>query len=365
MIDDGAQHRKQRLGQAKMRVAKWFDTVDQNSKLRSKLLRGVESMAAELPARNDWLEVMTVSLGNGYGPPIRINTDQMRVAPVDDGLAVSTIVPGWGFGWRSIFKDEEVYEILSWFLHYARQYVHRSRVASVLMIAWEDHARLLHPFGARVMTQRYTPEIAQELSLKSEGSMLDVASKAVLDQWSSSDDVTKIPSCNSEWIHRNTLDPTIHQSIFHYLRAQDLRSNGFDIEAVVAFDCVLQSISRLLTSRLGLEEQPTRRRICEILELSEDFGRLAEYMYFLRNDFGAHSGGWRWWDVGELLGEHDLDVVAQLSLDALTATATLEAEGRIVDPAPADWAEWFLEHFELLWDTVWFERLDSWHDKQT
>ncbi len=321
-------------------------------------------MAAELPARNDWFEVMTVSLGDGDGPPIRITSDQLRVVPVDGGLAVSTIVPGWGFGWRSIFKNEEVYEVLSWFLHYARQYVHRSRVATVLMIASEDHSKLLHPFGARGMTQRYTAERAKALSLQSADAMLDLASRKVLEEWTTGSDIKKIPTCDSKWLHINTLDPTIHQTIFHYLRAQDLLSNGFEIEAVVAFDCAVQSIGKLVTSRLDLKEQPARRDICELLGLSEDSGQLAEYMYFLRNDFGAHSGGWRWWDVGELLQEGDMEMIVELSRNALEAVAAMETKNRVIDPAPTDWAEWFLEHFELLWDTLWYERIDRWHHTQ-
>ena len=343
-----------------MRVARWFDTVDSDQQLRAKLLRGVEAIATELPKRKDWFEVMTVALDDGGDLPIRVSTDQMRVIPVEAGLAVSTIVPGWGFGWRPVFKDEEVYEILSWFLHYARQYIHRSRVASVLMIAWEDHSKLLHPFGSRSIVDRYTPE----RSLPSTGAMLDAANEAVLNKWPSESDPTKLTLCTSDWLYRNILDPVLHQCVFHYLRAQDLRSKGFDIEAVVAFDCAIQPISKFLALRLGLAEHPSRRAVCQNLGLSDDSGQLAEYIYFLRNDFGAHSGGWRWWDVGELLEQDDMELVSQLVLDVLVAAADLEPKVRLIDPTPSDWAEWFLEHFELLWDTVWFERFDRWHDKQ-
>ncbi|MGD0104145.1 MAG: hypothetical protein ABSC06_08925 [Rhodopila sp.] len=46
---------------------------------------------------------------------------------------MSTVVPGWGFGWRTIFRDDYVYQVLSDLAHYARQYVHRSHVARVLI----------------------------------------------------------------------------------------------------------------------------------------------------------------------------------------------------------------------------------------
>lgn len=139
------------IGAAKTCVARWSDTTGQSVSLRSKLLRGVEAIASELPNRADWFEVITVSLDGGGGLPIRIDGRRHCVTPSVDCLFVSSVVPVWGVGWRKIFKDEDVFNILSWFLHYARQYIHRSDVASVLMVAWETHAKVLHPFGSRVI----------------------------------------------------------------------------------------------------------------------------------------------------------------------------------------------------------------------
>jgi hypothetical protein len=48
------------VDRAKSRVAHWFDSTDEPASLRLKLLKGVESIARELPNRPDWYEVRTV-----------------------------------------------------------------------------------------------------------------------------------------------------------------------------------------------------------------------------------------------------------------------------------------------------------------
>jgi hypothetical protein len=265
------------------------------------------------------------------------------------------MVPGWNFGWRHILKDEDVFDVLSWFLHYACQYVHRADVAKVLMVVWELHERVLHPFGSSANRYRYGPQI----KMRSAKEALDHASVAFLKQIAEGDAQSIVPPAASGWIQRNTLDPMIHQGVFHYLRAQELRAHGFDMEAVVAFDCTLQSIGNFLQARLKSHGGLTRRRICEELSLSAEVAELAEYAYFLRNNFGAHAGGWRWWDQEELLEKDQLTGLAELAELALAAAADGEPAARLVEPCPSDWGEWLLSNFEMLWDAVWFEKFHS------
>src|SRR5262245_6967811 len=118
---------------AKTRVALWFDRAEQPVELRPKVLSGIERIASNLQLRTNWFEVMTVGLDDSAGLPIRLETRQFSAFACRKCLAVSTIVPGWNFGWSKVLKNEEVYQILPWFLHYARQYIHRSYVARVLM----------------------------------------------------------------------------------------------------------------------------------------------------------------------------------------------------------------------------------------
>jgi hypothetical protein len=346
-------------GRAKTQVARWLDLTHQDISLRPKLLRGVDAIAREFPKRVDWCEVMTTALDCSGGLPIRIDGQRHCVFPCTDGLVVSSVVPGWGFGWHKVFKDEDVYNVLSWFLHYAQQYIHRSNIASVLMIAWEDHGKILHPFGSRGLGQRYRPVVP----MISVDRVLNISKQRALENWGDVGFLSIDAPTASAWISRNTLDPFIQQAIFHYLRGQDLTQHGFEIEAVVAFDCVLQSIGTFLRAHRHLAAELTRRQVCERLQISSESAELANYVYFLRNNFGAHAGGWRWWDQGELLDEENISDIARLAGSVLSSAADAEPLMRSVEPFPSNWGDWFFENFEMLWDTLWFEKLDKWSDR--
>ena len=302
---------------------------------------------------------MTVGLDGGGDVPIRIFTQQARAFSAGEFLAITTIVPGWESGWRSVFEDNDVYNILSWFLHYARQYIHRSNVARFLMITWEEHSKILHPFGSLSMTQSYGP-LRQMISPED---ALEKAMQCILSERNDDRPPGSVPLSASKWVHRNTLDPFLHQAIFHFLRGQDLRGHEFNIEAVVAFDCAIQSVAKFLLKR-DIHGKNPRRWICEAFNLPKESVELAEYIYFIRNNFGAHAGGWRWWDSGEMLETQRMDDIALFVHQLLSKAADSEIQMRLIEPAPTDWSEWFFQNFELLWDTVWFEQLDKWQSTQ-
>jgi hypothetical protein len=345
---------------AKTRLARWLDVTEQPARLRSKVLEGVNLIARELPARADWFELTTVALDNSCGMNISIKAKTFRAFPCSDCLVVSTIVPSWARGWSKILKDEEVYQILSWLLHYARQYIHRSYVASMLMIVWEDKHKVLHPFGSRVMTDY---SVRTRSLISSERAFLTAEANAVENWGACRLAKGSMVESSSAWLQRNTLDTFLHQAVFHFLRAQKLRSYDFAMESIVAFDCAMQSIVGFVRARFHLPQEPTRSDVLQRLGLPVNLLRSAQYLYFLRNNFGAHAGGWRWWDQGELLEGGALDDFADLIGVSLAAAADSEPKVRIIDPEPAQWGEWFFEHFETLWDAVWFEKADAWERK--
>jgi hypothetical protein len=348
---------RQRIAMIKARFAKWFDETGGGAVVRTRLLRGIEVMLAELDRRSGWSEAMTVALDNSASLAIFVRGTRFQAMSCADCLAVCTIVPGWGFGWRSVLRDEEVYNILSWFAHFARQYIHRSDVAKILMIAWETDGRILHPFGSKLLSQRHGA-VSPSLSV---AEALEHAATTTLASWGYPQFRTEPEETISDWSARNTLDPFVHQAIFHFLRAQKLRESGFDIEAIVAFDCAMESLGALLIRRRGLGSAKNRDWICRELGLPADREELANHVYFLRNEFGAHAGGWRWWDQGELLAEELMGEVSDLVAAALRVSADAEPSMRSVEPDPADWAAWFVDNFEMLWNAVWYERLDAAH----
>lgn len=80
----------------------------------------------------------------------------------------------------------------------------------------------------------------------------------------------------------------------------------------------------------------------------------AEHIYFVRKHFGAHAGGWRWWDAGDEFDDEFLEKASMLVWRMLRRAADLEPTIRIIDPDPPRWSDWLLEHFELIWNVVWF-----------
>jgi hypothetical protein len=333
---------------AKTIILRWFDEGYNDPPMRRKLSAGIDRFFDEIAKRELWSECITTLLGNSSAPKIVAWGRSWRATPSRRGLAVSSVVPGWGYGWTTIFTDQYVYDILSWLGHFARQYVHRSNVAKVLMIAWEQHQAILHPFGSQGNWRRYGgffPPVKIKVAL-------DVACAEIHREWGRVK--SPPPPTWSRWTRRNTLDPAIHQGISHFLRGQRLASAGFDLEALVAFDCVIQSLQTMDWSLLPGDPRHVRADLLNGLGFKAPTVHLAEHIYFLRNHFIAHAGGWRWWDAGEDVDEEFMAKASRFALRALRIAADRESLIRKIDPAPSNWGDWFLSNFPTLWDAIWF-----------
>jgi hypothetical protein len=131
-------------------------------------------------------------------------------------------------------------------------------------------------------------------------------------------------------------------------------SSGFDLEALVAFDCVVQSLQTMDWSSLPGDPRRKRGDLLFGLGFKAPTVDLAEHMYFIRNHFVAHAGGWRWWDAGEDVDEDFMARASNFALQALRKAADREPRIRKIDPTPSDWGAWFLSNFESIWNAVWF-----------
>jgi hypothetical protein len=331
---------------AKSRILRWFDVLSPPANARATLSRSIDLMFDELGQRESWREVMTVALGDSAGLPLIIRSRNWRTIACADMLAVCTVVPGWTPGWSKVIRDDDARDTLTEFLHYARQYIHRSQVAKVLMITWEAERRVLHPFGLEMVRQIYGPMVPSP----SLANMLCVAQAKAYAKWG---EASEPKSTRSPWVLRNTLDPYIHQAIFHFLRGQNLLAHEFEMEAVVAFDCVLQSLKGLLIRGKLATSATGRGEICRMLGIGSRPAAIADEGYFLRNNFGAHAGGWRWWDQDELT-EEVAPSLGRLAERALGKAAAMESGMREIEVDPSDWSEWLLTNFDALWDVVWF-----------
>lgn len=332
---------------AKSLILNWFDESSQPPEMRGKLASGVDRFIDEIAKRASWSECMTVLLGDYSTPHFRASGQGWRAASCQKGLAVSTIVPGWGFGWRTVFRDEYVHNVLSWLGHYARQYIHRSHVAKVLMIAWERDRTVLHPFGSEGHYLRYGAVTPPALPRKALSTAVDDS----VNRWGG---VEAAPQSRSRWTRRNTFDPAVHQAVFHFLRGQSLLSSGFELEALVAFDCVLQSLQTIGWHCAIGDPRRSRSDLIATLGLHQNDAQLAEHIYFLRNEFAAHAGGWRWWDTGEYVNDGLTERASDMALRVLNYAADAEPASRRIDPEPDNWSDWLLDSFPLLFSAIWF-----------
>lgn len=341
---------KSERARAKTLILKWFDEGRPSAGLRRRFSDDVDRFFDEIRKREDWAECLTTLLGDADSPAISVSGQAWQSNPTGRGSAVSSIVPGWAFGWRRILKDDISDDVLSWVGHYARQFIHRSNIAKVLMIAWEDSGAILHPFGSGLLMSRYGPSIARPSDRKA----LLSAKERALEEWGPGDPCLK--ASRSKWRWRNTLEPAIHQAIFHFLRGQNLAKAEFELEAVAAFDCVLQSVQAMDWAWAPGEPRRSRTDLCRALGFGSRAAELAEHMYFLRNQFAAHAGGWRWWDYVEYFEDGLLDSASRLASRVLRKAADIEPLHRRVDPAPENWGDWLLRNFPIVWDAVWFRQ---------
>ena len=336
---------------AKTLILSWFDKGQPSAELRKRFSRDVDVFFETIAARNDWRECLTTVLDDKGALGFRMTGRDLRVRPSSKGLAVTSVVPGWNFGWSRVLPDPISYDVLSWLGHYARQYIHRSHIAKVLMSVWERNRLVLHPFGSSVLVQRY----GAVGPIPSSSRMFAAADSAITEKFGTLSH-QRLSASRSGWTSRNTLDPAIHQGIFHFLRARNLVTSGFKMEALAAFDCVLHSLQYMDWSWAAGNPRRDRADLYRALGMSKTSVALAEHVYFLRNQFVAHAGGWRWWDAVEHLEGDLIDKVSNTTLRALRRAADLEHSHRRIDPVPDDWSRWFEENFPIIWSAVWFRQ---------
>jgi len=334
---------------AKTAIMRWVDDAAAPAGARAAMSRAMDAMLVELAERDAWSEVMTVVLGDTAGLDFALRGGTWRAYPCEPMLAITTVVPGWARGWRDVIADETARDHLTWFLHYARQYVHRSRVAKVLMAAWDRDGRVLHPFGPGGTNQFYSPNFRPAPSV---ARMLDEAEREARVHWGAPAGERRICSV---WSTANTLDPDIHQAVFHFIRAQSLLAHDFELEATVGLDCALQAVATMLVRGGRLTNKATRAELCLALGLGQSAAGAAMEGSFVGNVVGAHAGGWRWWDSGEVT-ESLVPALTRTVRRVIGRAAAIEPEMRRVDPDPDSWSDWLLVNFSTVWDSVWLPK---------
>ena len=338
---------KKHGAEAKTLLLNRFDKSKISSKLRKQFSQDIDTFFNEIRNRENRVEVVSDYLQNERRTNIRFKSTCWRVAPYSQGAVLTAMVPYWSKGWKSYFRLQDSYEHLSWLGTYFRQYIHRSYAARFIMAACEKEQLVFLPFGDRISHCYDRPT----------NNFGKIKLLSVVENLSISSDPQYIPgeAFNSYWFTANTFEPAIHQGIAYFLRGQSLLSANFDLEAIVAFDCVLQSLQQLPWPSVYGSPQNSRLDLLNALALGQKYKEISEQMYFLRNNFVAHPGGWRWWDTYEYLDDQIAVEAKKISLRALRKAAAMEIKFRRIEPNPASWSEWLLKNFKSILRAVEFK----------
>jgi len=269
-----------------------------------------------------------------------------------NNLFIGAIMPSWDRGLRSFCKDEHVYNAISWFFHYASQYVARSRMVDVMA-----SLNLLYGRTCDFRGHRMTRILSENNNKLKDEFILAFSRKANI----SHDNKFRAREKNLVfWFDKiNSLDPFIHRIFFNYINACKLLEGGFSEEAITSLDKTVDVIQQYARERMDINGNGNQRELTlSALGLKEWEKILLARLYDIRNFFGGHPSMSKWWDFDEIF-EEDIDVFFEIVKKLIIKAVLHENTLRMVDKNPVKWSQWFEDNALLLWDTVWFEKVQK------
>jgi len=267
----------------------------------------------------------------------------------DNQLWVMSRSPDWSRGLRKSFPDDSTYYYISWFFHFAQQYASRASFVEVIGSIALTYEIPTH-FYSDISQSYFTRNRIHSVS--------EIRSKYSLDR------KHKMDSRRQKMFSRlcdqiNGLDPYVHRALFNYVRGLDLRQSGFDEEAICAFDKVVDVICQYFTNLKKPATAFLRTDLRNLLKLSKQEATITIRLYKLRNYFGAHPAQSKWWDFSEIFDEEELDELQQFTVKLIMKFIYFESQNRTIDKNPKNWSDWFEMNWNVLWNSIWFEKLDK------
>ncbi|MDM5279896.1 hypothetical protein QUF95_21050 [Paenibacillus silvae] len=305
---------------------------------------------------DDRVQVMIRNLVDSENLNFSFISDELIVAPNDkrESLFVGVLMPSWDKGLRNFCRDEYVYDSISWFFHFASQYVARSRIVDVMSSLNIVYGHSSDFRGDRMLkfTTPKSERVKDEFII---AFMRETKARLRYDY-----DYRAREKNLVFWIEKiNTLDPFIHRVFFSYLNACKLYEGHFDEEAITSLDKTIDVIQQYARERMNINGTNNQRELTmDAFDMTEWEKMLLNRLYDIRNFFGGHPSMSKWWDFSEIF-EQDIQSLFEVVKKLIYKIVMHENVNRVVEKNPQKWSQWFEDNAMMLWETVWFEKIQK------
>lgn len=303
----------------------------------------------ELPERNLLTTYNSRPLTGCDSLQLFLDETRSAVFRKENKLWVMSSAPDWSKGLRGSFPEKSLYDYISWFFHFAQQYVSRASfvdVISAIAIVY-DIPTHFYSFESRTFQTRTGLLSLADIKAQIGGSKsLKMSSQ-------------KQKFFQALCLDINCLDPFINRAFFNYVRALELNQHGFYQEAVLAFDKSIDVVCQYFTARDKPSKTYTRDQLSGLLSFNTGERNSIESIYKIRCYFSAHPAQSKWWDFGEVVDVEHFYFLQENIRSCLLKFLFFEKRNRVISKQPDNWHQWFCDNWEMLWDSIWYEKLNK------
>ena len=331
------------------RFCAWSTSMGYPLRVRRPLPGALRRLPAILQSSDVRTDVVNRTLQSPFSFPISFDSSTCWGYTSGDRLVLGAVGPAWR-GIHKVCKDKDTADLVDGFIHFASQYVIRSRIVRI-------QAGLALTFGVacdfRTADFRRTTVAAGSRYPDIDAVHRELRGDLPIGTVRGSRRLRELTA----WVNMlNPLDPFVHRALFQFWRSRALADAGFWEDAVSALDGVSAVAAEAAQEWLRLSVQPSRHGTGAAFGLTVEDQSQLEALYQLRCAFGAHPPPSKWWDFAEMY-DSELDVCWDVARRLIRGLCTHELAVRRIDPDPARWSDWFVKHADLLLDLVWFTRL--------
>ncbi|MEP2446614.1 MAG: hypothetical protein ABJI69_05265 [Balneola sp.] len=300
-----------------------------------------EQFWEELKSRDILEKIVLRPLSNSEHLKISHFADDSIIYPnKENELIVGSITPSWKHGWR--FVDDDLRDLLQFFLHFSEQYVARSRALNVT-----GAIALIYQTSCDFRFKGFYSDITERFSFDE---LRDPRYQQLkIESFELQDDFYK-------WISiLNCLDPLIHRIIYQFWKGTKLYSNNDIEDSVTSFTSCISVVSEYCQNRLKQTAGDRLEKI-KALNIKSDSINYLEDLEILRNRFSAHPSHTKWWDFNELFGEQLHQIVVVIK-EIIEVVCEHESNNKLIERNPEKWSSWLENNSMLVFDSVWFHKL--------